>query len=196
MIEEKEVKILLKESEYEKLNSIFKWDKEFVQKNFYYGDSNFLNSEDKLATIRVREKNNILMLQVKIPILKNNSLHIKKEYEKEINYIPKCISKTELEELTGVKTFSDVFQIGVLSTSRKICSQYENIEICLDKNEYLCKTDYEIEIEYKSEYPENIINIIKQLNIDTSNDIDGKNTRFIKRMKLLNNCSKNIETDN
>ncbi len=35
---EKEIKILLSKEQYEKIEKIFSWKKEFNQTNFYYGD--------------------------------------------------------------------------------------------------------------------------------------------------------------
>ena len=67
-------------------------------------------------------------------------------------------------------------------TKRKECLKYENVEICLDKNEYLNKTDYEIEIEYKGEYPWPIISILESNEIVISSEVEGKNSRYLREL--------------
>ncbi|MBO6166692.1 MAG: CYTH domain-containing protein [Eubacterium sp.] len=178
MNKEKEIKVLLSKDEYNRLDVLFCWSKDYYQINHYYGNESLFDSD--LNTYRVREKNGKIKIQVKIPEKKEGSLHIKKEYEKEINSVPEIIKKEELTEITGIPFDEDKEYIGKLTTHRKECLDYENVEICLDKNEYLNKTDYEIEIEFKGEYPEEITSILERNGIKTSETVDGKNTRYMK----------------
>lgn len=54
MIEEKEIKILLSKEEYNRVAELFRWDKEFIQTNYYYGNNETVDSDN--TTIRIREK--------------------------------------------------------------------------------------------------------------------------------------------
>lgn len=65
IIEEKEIKILLSKEEYNRVAALFRWDKEFTQTNYYYGNNETVDSDN--TTIRVREKEGKFFLQVKIP---------------------------------------------------------------------------------------------------------------------------------
>lgn len=74
--------------------------------------------------------------------------------------------------------------LGSLSTERYICEYDENIIVFVDKNNYLDKVDYELEIEFKKN--KDIKKIKKILNEDlTISEINknckGKYTRFIFR---------------
>lgn len=179
-MKEIEIKILLTMDEYELLDGIFCWNEDYYQVNHHYGAESIIASD--LNTYRVREKNGKIKIQVKIPELKEGSLHIKKEFEKEIEAVPSVIRKEELSELTGKSFDEDKEYIGKLTTHRKECLDYSDVEICLDKNEYLNKTDYEIEIEFKGDYPEAIISILEKNGIKTDLVVEGKNTRYMKEL--------------
>lgn len=178
---EKEIKAIISKDEYERIKHLFHWDKQINQVNYYYGNS--IESTSMEITIRVRKIENNIYLQVKIPIEYNKALHIKKEFEEKIDFVPNYITKEQLYNLTGQVDY-DVKLIGKLSTERYIHSQ-NNIEICLDKNNYFNKEDYEIEIEYKDEYPQNCIDILKKNNIDFNIHTDGKCIRFMKEYESM-----------
>ena len=180
MNKEKEIKVLLSLDEYNKLGELFNWSKDYYQVNHYYGKESMIDSD--MNTYRVREKNGKIKIQVKIPEKKEGSLHVKKEYEKEIEAVPEKIRKEELTEITGIRFDEDKEYIGKLTTHRKECLDYENVEICLDKNDYLNRTDYEIEIEFRGEYPEEITSLLERNGIKTGNVVDGKNTRYMKEL--------------
>ncbi|MBO4864021.1 MAG: CYTH domain-containing protein [Eubacterium sp.] len=186
MNEEKEIKILLNKEEYEKVNDLFEWSKDYIQITHYYGSD--INIKSKNNTYRVREKNGKIKIQVKIPKSYDGSLHVKMEYEREISDIPEVLTKEELSNITGISILEDKMYIGKLVTRRKECIKYENVEICLDKNEYLNKTDYEIEIEFKGGYPWSIISILENNGIVTSSVVEGKNSRYLRElMSTLDN---------
>ena len=180
MNEEKEIKILLTKDEYQKLDGIFDWSKDYIQTNHYYGSEEDIIS--KTNTYRVREKNGKIKIQVKMPISYDGSLHIKKEYEKDINSVPGVLSKEELSEITGHDFNNDKEYIGKLETRRKECLKYDNVEICLDKNDYLGKTDYEIEVEFKGAYPTEIISVLETNGLNTTASVEGKNSRYMKAL--------------
>ena len=63
MNEEKEIKILLTESEYNLLDRYFKWTMNITQTNHYFGSENDIRK--KGDTYRIREKKGKYYLQVK-----------------------------------------------------------------------------------------------------------------------------------
>ena len=180
MNREKEIKVLISLDEYNRIDKMFDWSKVYSQINHYYGNRYDLSSE--VNTYRVREKNGKIRIQIKIPERNEGALHIKREYEKEIDFVPDRITKEELTEITGLIFDEDKVYIGKLSTQRKEYNGFENIELCLDKNEYLDKVDYEIEIEFRGGYPEEIISLLKKNGIEIRDIVDGKNTRYVKEL--------------
>lgn len=180
MIEEKEIKILLNEEEYNKILNFFVWNKEYTQNNYYYG--NLKETSAKSAnTIRIREKKGKIFLQVKIRKVERGSLHIQEEYERELEDIPSVVSKLELKELTEYDFPSDVYLLGVLSTTRRECCLFPDIIICLDKNNYFEMEDYEVEIEFTQYYPSQVIGVLKEIGIITNRKARGKYTRFLEK---------------
>ena len=135
--------------------------------------------------IRVREKKDKYYLQVKIPLSEDKGIHIKKEFTKEIFDIPPIILGTELSELAGEK-INNASYIGKLKTTR-LKKKINQAELCLDKNEYLGITDYEIEIEYLDvKSKEECLAQIHRCALALENTkVLGKYTRFKQaRMKI------------
>lgn len=180
MILEKEIKISLSLDEYNKVDKLFAWTKEYYQVNHYYGNEIDILSHSN--TYRVREKNGIIKMQVKIPEKRQGSLRIKKEYEIEIKRVPQKIQKEELTNLTGLYFEEDKYYIGKLLTYRKECLAFKNVEICIDMNEYLNKIDYGLEVEYKNEYPDYIIEFLEENGIKLSEKVEGKSTRYMREL--------------
>ena len=113
---EKEIKIMLSQEQYELIRSLFDWDSTVVQINYYYGSINTVGINSEL-TIRIREISNKRKLQIKKPIAYDKSVHIKEEFEKEINSIPMSISREDIREMVDVDSF-DVSLLGKLETLR------------------------------------------------------------------------------
>ncbi|KYH33961.1 putative triphosphatase YjbK [Clostridium tepidiprofundi DSM 19306] len=178
---EKEFKVLLTEEQYKKIREAIQWEKSFVQKNYYY-----LDSEDELRsadiTVRIREKNGKYMLQTKVPKLQEGALAIKEEKEREIDRVYKELNYKEYENLISIKS-KCLKNVGSLNTERRIVHIGE-CEIALDKNYYLGKTDYELEIEYYSdEIPHEVIQMMSDLgDIKFEKRLVGKNKRFLKEL--------------
>lgn len=186
---EKEVKVLLSKEEYSLLLGQFDWDEVRTQINHYYTDKEN-GRKNKAITIRVRECNNKAVLQIKVPMQEQESeeeqaaLHLSKEFEAELNSIPKEIDGTFLRELCSIP-FPDVRKAGSLTTIRHICNWDDNTELCLDKNNYLNVEDYELEIEYKKDIDPAIIDILKKNKITFHSKTAGKCKRFFNQLK---NC--------
>lgn len=77
---------------------------------------------------------------------------------------------------------------GSLHTQRKLCTDFDHVEICLDKSEYLGLTDYELELEYTADYPEKPLEILKNAGITQGEAVIGKYARFMDRAKKLGKC--------
>lgn len=179
---EKEIKVILNYDEYKKVLNEFCFQLPIIQTNYYYQSE----GEPKDITIRIREKNNKYMLQIKIPRQKEKSLHIKEEYEEPIEGVQKKIGKEKIEMVCGNKFTNDAIYIGKLVTERSLCTVYNNIEMALDVNDYLGISDYELEIEYKDKYPTEIVKKLKKLGIKVDECVEGKNTRFNNRLMEVN----------
>lgn len=177
---EKEIKVMLDEGQYEEIKDLFQWDEKIRQVNHYYVNSD--TDSGKKLTIRVRDKDSRHFLQIKRPKSEESSLHISEEYEKEIGLVPDRLSSDELTELTGFYV-PDSFLIGSLSTERWLCRTYPKLEICLDKVEYFDVEEYELELEYTGDYPEEAVELLKGKGIVFEEKVNGKYYRFLKCAK-------------
>lgn len=174
---EKEVKILLSEAQYELVKSLFNWDSQAIQTNYYYGDINTVEYNSEL-TIRIRDKKGSKKLQIKKPVRYDEALHVKEEFEKPVDTIPDMISNEELREMVGMD-YPDVSLLGTLETLRFTCNWNENTEICLDTSKYFENTDYELEVEFKEELPAEIIERLQEHGIVPEKKVNGKFARFM-----------------
>lgn len=105
-------------------------------------------------------------------------------YEKIISTINNSIEVHTLAEMMGENfnlECSKVINLGYLTTTRLLCNM-KNCEIALDKNEYLNKVDYELEIEFDYDN-KSALEILKYLGIRPQDSILGKNKRFIQELK-------------
>ena len=93
---EKEIKILLSKEQYEKIEKVFSWKKKFTQINFYYGDLEKIDENGEL-TVRVRQNGDNYKLQIKKPVVYDEALHIKEEYERDIKDLPDKIWESSLK---------------------------------------------------------------------------------------------------
>lgn len=177
---EKEIKVILTKNQYDKIKALFIWDEQISQINRYYVNSD-TDSGKKLA-IRVREENSKYWLQIKRPKSEESSLHISEEYQKELNSAPNLLPSETLTELTGFY-IPDSRLIGSLSTERAICRSYPNLEICLDKVRYYDVTEYELELEYTGDFPDEAIKLLSENGISFGEKIDGKYYRFLRYAK-------------
>ncbi len=179
---EKEYKEVITREKYDQLLELFEWDNEVQQVNYYYFDEKNL-VVDKGITVRVRQINDKLILQIKTPVDVKGSLHIKKEFEKEINHLDKYISGHGIAELSALN-IGKLECKGQLFTIRNIFAAGKTM-ICLDKNMYLGKVDYEVEVEYQDKIDDSIINTFKEIGVSFIKETQGKNTRF--HNEYLNN---------
>ncbi len=176
---EKEVKILLNKQEYERLNNVFLWNDKFQQINYYYLDREKMLQKNNI-TVRVRKKRDTYKLQIKIPVKIERELHIKSEYEEDVDNDLSFIPANKIEKVCNISV-GDASKIGELVTERQVCQWNDDIKICLDRNTFLGMEDYELEIEYTNRLDKQIIDKIKQCNISVGNSTKGKYGRFSER---------------
>lgn len=179
-MKEKELKILLSKSQFDSLCRRFKCGDIFTHINFYYSDNQDVLQKQGI-TVRVREKLGNTNLEVKIPSGKQGLVHVKEEYQKELEAIPFEIKGDKLTEMTRCK-LPDVTMKGYLITERRVYNWDSNTEICLDHSQYLGYEDYEIEVEYVKELPDEILQILKEERIEMITT-SGKCKRFFEKLE-------------
>lgn len=175
---EKEVKIMLSQTEYDLVCNLFGYDEIIEQCNNYYISD---TSRRLSTTIRVREKDGCFFLQIKMPVSEDGSLSIKKEFCKEVQGVDKLIKDETIKELTGV-SLGDCRLVGSLKTERRVKYIGDSIEICIDKSSYFGKIDYEIEIEYTGEYPYEQVKLLQENGIECGVKACGKYRRFMNEL--------------
>lgn len=173
---EKEIKIMLGEDEFERLKAVIRPEKVITQVNHYYFSE---ECGRKRISVRVREVEGKCLLQVKLPVSNDGALAVREEIERELSDVPEEIGREQLKEICGVD--ARAVRIGSLSTERYLSYSFKDVELCLDRNEYLGMTDYELEAEYTGEYPEEVIGLLKSEGIDTERPARGKYSRFLER---------------
>lgn len=180
---EKELKVMLTQDQYDRLSPLFSWNETREQINFYYAPEATAVPEDpeSIPTIRIRSRAGKLKLQVKLPPKQDTgAIKYREEYEGPITYIPHSISSEMLQDVCPSLDIPKVSIAGMLYTYRLLSTEYPGVEICLDKNEYLGKTDYELELEFAEKMPDELLGKLAFLNIDMSKVPQGKYTRFMK----------------
>ena len=78
---EREIKISLTQDQYKTAEKLFQWGKIIEQTNFYY----IPQQDTGMTSIRVRQIGDRYFLQLKAPISENGALHVKKEYEQQLD---------------------------------------------------------------------------------------------------------------
>jgi len=182
---EQELKTLISGITYYIALGLFDWNPPIIQANYYYTDREGILGKHKIS-VRVRSLGKNNYLQIKIPVRENNALHIKDEYEQKIDNVPACIDGKLLESITGIK-INSAAQVGQLITERHVFNYNKQIEVCLDKNEYLNTIDYEMEIEFIDKVDNELFDKLSSIGIHFYTKTDGKFSRFIKRHKLICN---------
>lgn len=187
-MEEKELKVLLTEKKFKELKKSLEIQAKCIQINIYYADTLGITEKDNI-NIRVRLVDGKILLQVKLPGKEEGILHIREEYEKELKVIPYIIKGKELFDIMS-KKIPDVSMIGILITERYICNIKKGIVVCLDKNIYMNKVDYELEIEFEGNLKDESLKIFYDYNIPLDGDSIGKRKRFMREYN--DNVNKNI----
>ena len=176
---ETELKCMLTEEEYKRLETMFDWDWVKEQVNSYYSDPSLLLKKHGI-TLRVRTKDGISKIQIKVHKNSDSPLQICEESEYDIDHIPECFTEDEVEKMTGIRTKASL--LGSLTTLRHSLMYCDGVEICLDRNDYLDKTDHELEVEYTGEMPDELRAKLSGAGIEFRDPAVGKCTRFMVRL--------------
>ncbi|MCH5212958.1 MAG: CYTH domain-containing protein [Oscillospiraceae bacterium] len=176
---ETELKCILSEETYLELEKMFAWDWVKEQINHYYTDSS--NELKKHGiTLRIRTKDEINKIQIKTHKNADSPLQICEEAEYDTDSVPESFTADAVKKMTGLNI--PVSLLGSLTTLRHSLMYCEGVEICLDKNDFLDKTDYEIEIEYSNEVPKELIDKLRASGVEFKMAATGKCTRFMLRL--------------
>ncbi len=150
---ELEKKLLLTEDEYDYLMEHLGYESPLIQKPIttqvnYYFDTDDFSMNRQNTTCRIRLKDG----KYKATMKKHSSAGDQS-------------TETEMEIYNGLEsnafTNMGLKLQGELITKRCIVFKDANCEAVLDKNEYLGQTDYELEIEYKTEHEKDAQAILK-----------------------------------
>ena len=179
---ETELKCMLDEAVYKRLESEFIWDKVFEQVNSYYSDASGLLKKNGI-TLRIRTIDGINKIQIKTHKNAGSPLQIAEEAEFDTDVIPDRFDAAKVLSMTGTETEASL--LGSLTTLRHSLMYCDGVEICLDKNDYLDRTDYEIEIEYTKEIPSDLINRLRSAGVEFTAPAIGKCSRFMIRLAKI-----------
>lgn len=175
---ENEYKVMLSEEEYNRIKASYQWDTVVNQVNYYYDTADFyLRRKD--ITFRIREIDSSYRLQIKYPDTSYSQYASKVEKEFPIEGVKDFFSKKDWSKyLLKLDSDSDLTLLGSLKTNRLI-KKIGKTEVCLDYNQYLDHTDYELELEFKDDITtaQDIISTFKLVPIKGR----GKYRRFFNR---------------
>lgn len=181
---EHEMKRMLSKESYEELLqhealSKLKQVKQ-LQINYYYDTKNHLLYDNDI-TLRIRQINDQLKLEIKFPVEDNGAYKIKREYAEPITELPLSIDLDH--RFQDVAPNEQAFLIQPLITERTRIQVTDHIQFDLDKSSYLGVTDYELEIEFQEESYDEAKLMYEQLFGDSTEEIQtkGKKSRFFKR---------------
>ncbi len=179
---EKEIKAIITEEQYKAISTLYPWGSTKPQINHYYTDENGELKKQGI-TFRIRTIDEKHIVQVKKHLNRESVLQISEEKEFPIDSLPDSFSSDEIKGMTDLAVA--VNHIGDLTTLRSSYSYCEGVEICLDKNSFLDRVDYEIEIEYTSSIPDSLLNELLQIGVSFDKKASGKYSRFVTRLKEI-----------
>lgn len=175
---ENEFKLMLTKQQYDKILSLYEWDKVIDQTNIYY-DTKELTLSSMRITCRVRKSGGGFRLQMKLPAGADFS---RVEVEQVLECAPDTLPGDMLTRLSGTEGLPDVFMLGELSTTRRV-RFFDGAEIDLDESSYFGRTDYEVEVEFTDEQlARRLVSELKQAaGITSAADVcEGKIRRFLR----------------
>lgn len=187
---EKEIKKLVSEKNFKKIESFFEGNteyekKSYFNKNFYFdtADNYFFNHN---ISIKVRNESKKFILFIKNELI--NSINTR-----ECSEISFFISESDLNNFVLYNQMPDDLYDYLKKNMMPVTLQYKgylltqrttfesknySLIICLDKNSYLEYNDYEVEIEYDS--LSDLYNVPKILK-EISGESESKYQRFTKK---------------
>lgn len=163
--------------------------KNFIQVNYYYDTNKYkLNRND--ITLRVRQKEDSLRIQLKCLLKREGGLFVKNEFSENIDELPVKINKEKIQWPELLICEDDITLKGNLITERTVYKFNEAMEIDLNKNFYLGIIDYELELEFEfnSDFEADASNFVNDVikNECSINFALGKSSRFYQKLKQMN----------
>lgn len=185
-----EYKAILEKKQYEEIMKSQKLvSNESVERNVqinYYFDTDNNDLHCQGITLRIRQIDSQLCLQLKVPIKAEGVLNVKDEFSQIIEdfYMEINFKKTSLKEY--LPNLDLVIFKGLLVTERNVFKISDGIVMCLDKNSYLGMVDYELEIEFDQKKKQEALDLFKNVtNNATITPQVGKKERFFNRLEGL-----------
>jgi Uncharacterized protein conserved in bacteria len=181
-----EYKSLLNEREYKKLKEQFSSFSSVVQINTYFDTEDRSLCKQNIS-LRVRQINDEFILTIKHP----SGEHVQ-EYNAVLNdnKLSSLILHPLIEKYIFPYISREIAILGALTTSR-ITIPYRQGILCIDQNDYLNHTDYEIEYElsegFNNDY-EGFQLFLNQHGIEEKK-AKGKFFRFIEALDNDNECA-------
>lgn len=150
-----ESKILIDEKEYKKLGEKLGFNAPYLQTNWYIdSDDRILENNTIRLGMRIRNVNGEFILSLKAPMaegkLEKDQLLSVSEADNMIqkNIFPEGEIKDFVSEYLDIDV-SKLKTLAKMETERRRCT-YGNVRLALDRNTYLGKTDYELEVDADS----------------------------------------------
>jgi uncharacterized protein YjbK len=177
---EREIKQLLDKKTYNDLLdagilTAFEQSKQ-LQINYYYDTEEALLHRGG-TTLRIRQKDAELKLELKYTVEDKQAYKVKREISKPVSRLPAHIDLAE--SFRELSLQGNTRLIHSLVTERIGFQAGGGITVDLDKSSYLGKTDYELEIEFPEGGEEEAHRIYKLLLPSSeARSAEGKNSRF------------------
>lgn len=172
-----EKKILLNEQEYTFLKNFLQpFDSEHVQNNHYY-DTLDLKMNQCGITCRIREKKGIYSVEIKQHSSDWQDISIENTESTYHEYNDEFFLNMGLIKHGFMKTYRCTLGKG-------------DLEIALDKNDYLDFTDYELEVEYPAQFEDQAVAIVLYIaEALYSVALIDRREDFMQRVGICNNKS-------
>lgn len=144
---ERELKILISESTFEKILNSYAFKKPVIQTNVYYDDDQ--GTVRKLGAIRIRTigDKNIFTFKIR----KDPITQIELEKAVDAKTLNEIDDPEVLEWLASYGIPENLQPFATSKTQRYVC-EFDKGELCLDKTQFGDVTDYEAEYEYKIDH--------------------------------------------
>ncbi|MDP4119597.1 MAG: CYTH domain-containing protein [Bacillota bacterium] len=183
-MKELEYKFLLSKEDFQKhlqkANDLNLKTNSTLQINYYYDNEN-LDLLKENITVRIRQKEDKLKLEIKEHKITNSEFSESAEKETEIQKLTQTLSILQYENLK-LK--------GNLVTNRQTLFVNDGIHLDFDTNYYLGTCDYEIELEFEEKHSEKVKEIISLFNFNFQNKPKNKAERFFEALERLNTNGK------
>lgn len=180
-----EYKVLISKQTFHALLKDYSLYTDYIQTNYYFTHPIL---KEKQYMLRIREKNNQYEMTLKRPFskhrLETNIMLTQKE--KEDFFLNRNLSNeiTDILQSEGIE-IKELVQEFSLMTHRYDISLKEGI-LSLDENQYLKKTDYELEFEVHDESGfDKFLEIIKPYQIEYTHNCDSKIKRVYDEIEKL-----------